>query len=87
MSVRTIRLDPNSEKILHHVMEITGLPMSKIFKEGLMVLEKQLLENPPKKNAYEIYRSLGAIPGDDKIPPATGVRKGVRAALRRKYKK
>lgn len=87
MSVRTVRLDQNSEKILHHVIEMTGLPISKVIKEGLKAFEKQLMMQSFEKTPYEIYKSLGPIPGDEKTPPSTDVRKAVRAVLRRKYKK
>ena len=83
MSVRTVRLDNDSENILQQLVQATGLSISAVFKRGLQSLRKELSEEP-QRAPYEIYRELDLGPGGYAIAPSTETRRGVQEAIRRK---
>ncbi len=41
MSIRTVRLDDETEATLREIREATGLPISEVLKEGLRSLKQQ----------------------------------------------
>lgn len=86
MRLRTVRLDQNSESALQDIIKLTGLPASEIFRESIIVYKDRLTEQQPKKTPYEIYLSLGDIPGSKDIPPASESRKNVQKILNKKLK-
>jgi hypothetical protein len=85
MSIRTVRLDKNTEKVLAVILQETDLSITGAVKQALVIFYEQLQEQP-KKTAYEIYRELNIV-GDDKIPPARNSRQEVLKILQRKHKK
>lgn len=82
MTVRTVRLDEDSERILTGLARDTGLSVSAVLKQGLLALRDQRMAGYP--NAYEIYRKLDLGPGGYALAPSTETRRGVEQALRRR---
>jgi len=83
MSVRTVRLDNDTENVLEQLVQATGLSISGVFKRGLLSLRDEIgreKQDPP----YEIYRQLDLGLGGYSIAPSTETRRGVREAIRRK---
>jgi hypothetical protein len=83
MSIRTIRLDDSTERLLSKIRETTGLSISAALKEGLKVFQGKLEET---KNAspFEIYRSLNLGPGGYARTSSSETKKAVKEAIRRK---
>jgi hypothetical protein len=84
MAVRTVRLDDDSEKILKELIMETGLSISTLLKEGLIVLRERRAQAAPRRMAWEIYDELDLGPGGYAIAPSTEVRRGVQEAIRKK---
>ncbi len=87
MGMKTVRLEPEEEKLLERLRRRTGLTTSDILKRGMKLLDESLAKQPPKKTAWEIYSELDIGPGGDAIAPATETRKAVREAILRKHRK
>jgi len=83
VAVRTVRLDEDSEEILQHLVEETGMSISAVLKEGLLAL-KGRTDRQPRQSAFEIYEELDLGPGGYAVAPSTETRRGVREAIRRK---
>jgi hypothetical protein len=83
MATRTVRLDDETERILDHLVQATGLSISAILKQGLQTLRERLGE-PSERSAFGIYEELDLGPGGYSIAPSTESRRGVQEALRRK---
>lgn len=83
MSVRTVRLDNDTENTLQQLVQATGLSISAVFKRGLHSL-RQELSSELQPTPYEIYRELDLGPGGYAIAPSTETRRGVQEAIRRK---
>ena len=83
MSVRTVRLDEDSEALLEQLIQATGLSISAVFKRGLVSLRDQL-GRAGEQAPYEIYRQLDLGVGGDSAAPSTEVRRGVQEVVRRK---
>ncbi|MBS0365777.1 MAG: hypothetical protein JSR67_08155 [Proteobacteria bacterium] len=81
MTTRTVRLDPEAEKVLDEVRAATGLPISEAFKAGLRALRHQLKNGVPARSPYEIYRDLDLGPGGYAIGPSTQSRATLRKLL------
>jgi hypothetical protein len=83
MALRTVRLGPDAEQALRHIVRTTGLTVSGALNRGLLVLNENVaryrVETP-----YDVYARLDLGPGGDAIVPSTDVKKGVRAAIARK---
>jgi hypothetical protein len=86
MSTRTVRLDEETEEVLHQIVRITGMSISTAFKKGLLALREEVARHA-QRTPYDIYKELDLGPGGDAIAPATQVRGGVREALRKKLKR
>jgi hypothetical protein len=84
MAVRTVRLDDDTEKVLEELKEGTGLSISALLKQGLLVLRNELSAQQPARSAYEIYEELDLGPGGCAVAPSTETRRGVQEAIRRK---
>lgn len=87
MGMKTVRMEPEDEKLLERLRRRTGWTVSDILKRGMRLLDESLAKQPPKKTAWEIYRELEIGPGDDSIPPASYSREAVRRAILRKHGK
>ncbi|HBR50639.1 MAG TPA: hypothetical protein DEA71_11190 [Nitrospira sp.] len=83
MSLRTVRLDDETEKALKHVTKKTGWSVSAALKRGVLVLNEEI-SHRPKVSAFEIYRRLDLGPGGYAIAPSTETRRGMQLALKRK---
>lgn len=83
MSVRTVRLDNETENVLQQLVKATGLSISGVFKRGLQSLRSEL-SKAPRRSPYEVYEQLDLGPGGYSIAPSTETRRGVQAAIRRK---
>lgn len=83
MSLRTVRLDDETEKALKHVTKKTGWSVSAALKRGVLVLNEEISYRP-KVSAFEIYRRLDLGPGGYAIAPSTETRRGMQLALKRK---
>lgn len=84
MAIRTVRLDDDSEKILKELIMETGMSISTLLKEGLVVLRERQALSAPRRTAWEIYDELDLGPGGYAIAPSTEVRRGVQEAIRKK---
>lgn len=84
MASRTVRLDDDTEKILKQLVEVTGLSISDVFKEGLLALRDRMTVKP-KRSAYDIYRELDLGPGGYASALSSETQRGAREAIRRKH--
>jgi hypothetical protein len=82
MSVRKVRLDEDSERILTRLARDMGLSVSAVLERALLALRDQQVAGYPK--AYEIYRELDLGPGGYALAPSEKSRRGVGQALRRR---
>ena len=83
MSIRTVRLDNDSETLLDQLVQATGLSISAVFKRGLQSLKTELAETK-RPSSWDIYEQIDLGPGGYSIAPSTEVRRGVQEAIRRK---
>ena len=86
MAIRTVRLDPETEKTLAEVQEATGLPISEALKRGLRALRDQI-GRESARSPYDIYCELEPTSGGDAIAPSTDSRRAVRDAIRKKLRR
>lgn len=86
MSLRTVRLDDETEKILDQVRKKTGWSVSTTLKRGVLVLRKEVGRRG-QASAYEIYRRLDLGPGGYALAPSTETRRGMQLALKRKARR
>ena len=86
MATRTVRLDDEAEVVLKEVQGATGLPISEALKRGLRALQQEVRQQADRL-PYDVYRSLDLGPGGSAIGPSTGVKRAVRTALRKKYRR
>jgi len=86
MSLRTVRLDDETEQVLAEVVKNTRLSISDALKKGLFALRDDLQRNP-KQTPYDIYKNLDLGQGGYAIAPSTETRRGVREALRKKLRR
>ena len=83
MGLRTVRLDEEAEKVLAHIVTVTGLSVSAAMKKGLLALRDDVAREA-QRHPFDVYRELDLGPGGYAIAPATQSRRGVRVAIRRK---
>jgi hypothetical protein len=62
MGTRTIRMEPEDEKLLDRIRRQTGWTTSDALSRGLRALERELAENIAS-SAYAIYEGLDLGPG------------------------
>ena len=86
MATRTVRLDPDSERILADIQEATGLPVSDVLKQGLIALRASLREEVARK-PYEVYEELDLGPGGYAVAPAREAKQAIREVLSRKRRR
>ena len=80
MSTRTVRLDEETEQVLHQIVQVTGLSISAAFKKGLLALRDEIAQHA-RRVPYDIYQELDLGPGGYAIAPLTSTRHGVRKAI------
>ena len=83
MSIKTVRMDDDDEKLLERVKRATGWSASEVIKRGLRSLDRQLREQPSKR-AFDVYKALDLGPGGYASGPASDSRKVAREAIRRR---
>ncbi len=83
MSLRTVRLDDETEKALKQLTKKTGWSVSTALKRGVLVLRDEVGRNP-QQSAFDIYSRLDLGPGGYALAPSTDTRRGMQLALRRK---
>lgn len=86
MSIRTVRLDEETEQVLQQIVRITGLSVSAALKKGLVSFRNEIAERS-QRVPYDIYQELDLGPGGYAIAPSTQTRRGVQEAIRRKLKR
>ncbi len=86
MATRTVRLDDEAEAALERIRDATGLPISEALKQGLRALSQRVAQDAAR-TPYDVYRRLDLGPGGYAIAPSTDTRRGVSAALRRKFRR
>lgn len=85
MSLHSIRLDQQTEQQLQHLIQLTGFSISGVIKEGIKTLEQRV--NQPTQTPYEIYASLELGRGGTARYPSHKAKEGIKAILKKKYKK
>jgi hypothetical protein len=83
MSIRTVRLDDETEKVLEQIVKTTQLSISDTLKKGLFALREDLSQKAHRL-PYDIYKKLDLGPGGYAIAPSTDTRRGVRKAIQKK---
>lgn len=83
MSIRTVRLDDESEKVLEQIARATQLSISDTFKQGLLAFRDNLTRKSHRV-PYDIYKTLELGPGGYAIAPSTATRRGVQKAIKKK---
>jgi hypothetical protein len=86
VATRTVRLDDEAEAALEEIRKATGLPISEALKQGLRSLRQRLAQDAGR-TPYDVYRQIDLGPGGYAIAPSTDTRRGVAAALRRKFRR
>lgn len=86
MGVKTVRMEPEDEKLLERLRRRTGLTVSDILKRGMRLLDESLAAQP-KRTPYEIYASLDLGPGGEAAGSASDSRSAARRAILRKHGK
>lgn len=86
MSLRTVRLDDEAEKVLEQVRKKTGWSVSTALKRGVLVLRDEVGRRS-QQSAFDIYHRLDLGPGGYAIAPSTDTRRGMQLALRRKSRR
>ena len=84
MGVRTIRLDPESERLLAEVRRRTGMNVSQALKAGLNAVHAAV-RNEAAAYPYAIYASLDLGAGGYARAPASAAKRAVRERIRRKF--
>ena len=82
MATRTVRLDPESERILSEIQEATGMPVSRVLKRGLIAL-RDSLRVEAAGDPFLIYADLDLGPGGYAVAPARNAKQAIAAVLGR----
>ena len=86
MSLRSVRLEPETEVALEEIQRATGLSASAAIRRGVTALREQLRE-AGSASPFELYRTLELGEGGYARAPARKAKKSIQAVLRRKHKK
>ena len=84
MSIRTVRLDDESERTLAALQKATGLSISGVLKRGLHAYAS-VAEKTASVKPYEIYSRIDLGPEGDAAGPATDRKERVSEIIRKKY--
>lgn len=79
MSVRTVRLDAESERRLSQIRRATGLSVSGALKHGIAAMHQKL--HARTKVPFEIYQQIDLGPGGYARVPARRAKTGIRTTL------
>jgi hypothetical protein len=86
MSVRTVRLEPETERALEEIQRSTGLSASAAIRRGLVTLQEQLRETAAV-SPFDVYSDLDLGPGGYARAPARRAKHALREVLTRKHRK
>jgi hypothetical protein len=86
MTMRTVRIDPETEEILAELRRETGMSVSEALKRGIRALREEHVRNAIPL-PFDVYRGLDLGPGGYSSFPSTEVRRGVREAIRKKLRR
>ena len=86
MTIKTVRLDPQSEALLAELVERTGMNPSQALKAGLVAL-REALRTERSGRPYEIYRGIDLGPGGYARAPARWAKSAVREIIRSKHQR
>jgi hypothetical protein len=86
MGMKTVRMEPEDEKLLARIQRRTGWTASDVLKRGMRLLDKSLATGS-QKSPYEIYTALDLGAGSDAIESASDSRNAARRAILRKHGK
>jgi hypothetical protein len=84
MGTKTVRMEPDDERVLARIRRQTGWTASAALKQGLRALERDLLQREAP-SAYDIYKSLDLGPGGYAAGPSAKSREVARRVIRRKH--
>ena len=82
MAIRTVRLDPESERALAEIRHATGMSISGALKRSLAVARDALRGTTARP--FEVYRAIDLGPGGYARAPARRAKQALRALLRGK---
>ena len=82
MAIRTVRLDPESERALAEIRRATGMSVSGALKRGLVAARDAL--RAATALPFEVYRKIELGPGGYARAPARRAKQALRALLRGK---
>lgn len=83
MTVRTVRLDDDAERMLTEVQEATGLSTSEILRHGLSLAHQEVRASRAA-DPYAIYAELDLGPGGYVQAPARKAKTAARSTARRR---
>jgi len=86
MGTRTVRMEPEDEKLLERIRRQTGWTTSDALKRGLRSLERDLAADAVP-TAHAIYMSLDLGPGGYAAGPASQTRETARQVIARRHKR
>ena len=84
MSIRTVRLDEDTESTLTILRQRTGLSISEVLKRGLEAYAAST-SNDVAKTPYEVYRRLELGDGGYALAPARLAKAAAAETVRRKH--
>ncbi|TMA62151.1 MAG: hypothetical protein E6J68_14580 [Deltaproteobacteria bacterium] len=85
MAIRTVRLDPESERALAEIQRATGVSVSGALKRGLVAARDALRGAAPQP--FEVYRRIDLGPGGYARAPARRAKQALPALLRAKRRR
>lgn len=85
MGTRTVRLDEETERILHRLRRTTGLSISEVLKRGVQAYSEHGVTEPAAP--YEVFRKLDLGKGGYAKAPARETKGAIRKVIARKGRK
>jgi len=80
VSIRTVRLDEEAERVLKEVQAATGMPISAALKRGLRAVRDEV-SRTSRQTPYDVYSQLDLGPGGYATGPSTDTRAAARKAV------
>src|SRR5437667_11852273 len=80
MALRTVRLDPESKRLLKNICSATGLSVSAALKRGLASVEREIAKSA--RSPFSVYSTLDLGPGGYVLVPEQRAKEDVRADVR-----
>jgi hypothetical protein len=85
MKTRSVRLDDETEELLHHILQKTDLSITEAFKEGIRALARSIDEQS-SPSPYEVFMSLDLGPGGEPRCSASQAKQEVANIIAGKHK-